>query len=556
MGAAQRAMVLGVGFSILAAGACSSGGGESTTGTTNDGAAEGDVRGVNLNESADTGEPGGSLTYGLFAETDGWNPSTSRWAASGLQVAQSIFDTLAAYDAEGNWQPFLAESFTPNEDFTVWTVALRPDVVFHNGDPVDADAVAANLNYHRESLLTHAAFEPVTDVRSDGNLTVTVTMKDAWANWPQAMATQVGVVAEPDWLQTNDTQDPIGTGPFKMESWEPDKELVVTRNDDYWQRGLPYLDEIRFVPLADTRTRGAALDAGDVQIMLTADPDQIADYEERAADGDVQIVLGSQGETPEQFVQLNTSVEPFDDPDARRLLALATDQDALVETLFAGSVETADSPFSASSPWYTETDYPSYDAAAAQEAAAAYEAAHGGPLTFKLFSGPDTKDRELAQFLIQQWGEFGIQAELDTREQAEQIVSVITGAYQATLWVQFDSPHPMADGVWWHPTSVSPDPGGISLNFARNIDDEIGAALDAARGTPDRDVQKGYYDTVQERLSADLPYIWLYHEQSAVVAQPQIVNIVNWELPDGTPGLPLRQGSHPVFQIWLEGEDE
>ena len=58
----------------------------------------------------DTGaQTGGNLVYGLEAESDGWNPANSKWAASGLMVARAVFDTLTAYDADLNVQPFLAE---------------------------------------------------------------------------------------------------------------------------------------------------------------------------------------------------------------------------------------------------------------------------------------------------------------------------------------------------------------------------------------------------------------------------------------------------------------
>ena len=84
-------------------------------------------------------KPGGNLVYGLEAESDGWNPSNSKWAPSGLMVARAVFDTLTAYDADLNAQPFLAEKLTPNADYTQWTITLRPDITLHNGRPVDSE---------------------------------------------------------------------------------------------------------------------------------------------------------------------------------------------------------------------------------------------------------------------------------------------------------------------------------------------------------------------------------------------------------------------------------
>ena len=80
-------------------------------------------------------QTGGTLTYGLASESDGWNPTEGRWATDGTQVGMAIFDPLAAYNADGDWAPYLADSFTPNADFTEWTIKLRPDVTFQNGTP-------------------------------------------------------------------------------------------------------------------------------------------------------------------------------------------------------------------------------------------------------------------------------------------------------------------------------------------------------------------------------------------------------------------------------------
>ncbi len=546
--ARRAAIALLLGFSVVAAG-CGGSDGEADSPSTSVGT---DGGGRNVRTEEGPGEPGGSLKYGLYAESDGWNPSASRWAASGLEVTQALYDTLAAYDDEGNWQPFLAEALTPSEGGRIWTITLREGVTFHNGDPVDAAAVKANIDYHVASPLTQAAFRPVVGTEVIDDLHLEVTMDEAWANWPYALTTQVGVVAEPDWLTSGDTRAPIGTGPFVLDSWEPDKELVAKRNDDYWRDGLPYLDEVRFVPIVDAQSRASALESGDLDIMLTSDPEQIADFAAQADAGEVQMFEGTDTETPEQFVQLNVSTAPFDDADARRLLALATDQEALVETLFGGNVEPADSPFATNSKWYADTDYPTFDPDAAQEAADAYAAANGGPLSFTLLTSADAKDKETAQFLSQEWAQFGIEAEVKIVEQAELILQVLTGNYESTMWAQFDSPHPMSDTVWWNPKNVGA-PGQPSLNFARNTDPEMGAATDEARQVTDPAREKELYDTIQARMTAVLPYVWLYHERVAVIARDDLVNVTYWKLPDGSTGLPLRQGSHPIAQIWIDG---
>ena len=505
-------------------------------------------------EETSGAQPGGNLVYGLEAESDGWNPSNSKWAPSGLMVARAVFDTLTAYDAELNAQPFLAEKLTPNADYTQWTITLRPGISLHNGKPVDSAVVKANFEYLKASTLTSSAFEPVAGFETSGPLDVVVTMNRPWVNYPFSLATQIGVVSDPEWLESGAKDNPIGTGPFVFQQWIPDSKLIVTKNANYWQTDaegtrLPYLDEVEFRPLPDNDSRSASLEAGGIDAMMTSDPDQILKFKQLAENGEFQVFNDVSGETAESFIQLNTMAPPFDDPDARRALALATDTKAYVDVQTRGLNEPARGPFPPSSPWYTDTTYPAYDKQAAKELVEQVKARHGGSFTFRILGGSDASSLSGLQLLQDQWRAAGIDAQISPSEQAKLITDVALGNYQATAWRQFDSPHPLGDSIWWHPNTAEPI-GQIALNFARNKDERIGAALDAARETPDKDQEKLLYQQVQEYLAEDIPYIWLYHTQISVVAASSLVNVVNYTLPTGQKGIELQGGSHPLYQVW------
>ena len=88
---------------------------------------------------------GGTLRYGLEADVDGLNPAASALSAPGLMMSNAVFDTLAAYTPDGQWVPYLAESFTPNDDFSQWTVKVREGVSFHDGTPLGRCGATAQL---------------------------------------------------------------------------------------------------------------------------------------------------------------------------------------------------------------------------------------------------------------------------------------------------------------------------------------------------------------------------------------------------------------------------
>src|SRR5690606_35216156 len=123
-------------------------------------------------------------------------------------------------DEHSQVHPFLLESYTPNDDFTEWTLRLRPGITLTNGKPVTADTVVRNQEAYRSSPVTGAAYYRVRSFEAVDPLTVLVRLSTPWSSYPLMLTSQVGVVADPDWLASYDGLDPIGTGPFVLDNWE------------------------------------------------------------------------------------------------------------------------------------------------------------------------------------------------------------------------------------------------------------------------------------------------------------------------------------------------
>jgi peptide/nickel transport system substrate-binding protein len=310
------------------------------------------------------GEPqsGGTLTYGLEAESDGFNPVANRWAIAGYMVGNAVYDPLAAVAADGTAAPYLAEAFENNDDYTEWTIRLRPGVTFHNGTPLDAAAVVANLEGHRASALTATTLAPVATVTADGDLAVRVTMSEPWVAFPYVLVAQPGYVAEPSVLAGGvDTgRTPIGTGPFAQSEWVPGTRWVGEKFDNYWQEGLPYLDRIEFRPIPAVQQRFNSLKTGELLMMHTTNPDTILDLRADAEAGRLQVVEDA-GETEESLVLLNLEEAPLDDLRIRQALAHATDVQTYNDVINSGLPRIATGFLNPDSPFYAETDYPTYD---------------------------------------------------------------------------------------------------------------------------------------------------------------------------------------------------
>ena len=222
--------------------------------------------------SSAAAERGGSVVIGMSSEIDGFLPAQSHFDNTGLTYANAVFDTLTAVAADGSIRPHLAASVLPNADMTSWTVTLRPNVRFHDGSPLTADVVLQNFHALKTSALTAQAVTPISGVTTSGDLTVTFNCDEPLVAFPSYMTTQVGYVIALSQLDNakSGSQMPVGTGPFKYVSWEPNDHFTVERNPDYWQAGLPYLDTVTFKPIVTDESRESSLRSNTIDLMCLA----------------------------------------------------------------------------------------------------------------------------------------------------------------------------------------------------------------------------------------------------------------------------------------------
>ena len=249
------------------AGGLALGAGAATYGALGDagvaGASQTNGRGLN---GISTKRPvrGGSLTFGIDTEESGFDPSTARWDEGGFLYGRTVMDPIAIVNASGGVEPYLAQSITSNEDFTAFTITLRPGILFHDGTPLDANALHLNIEKQATSLLTGPAFATnISGASVTGPMSVTITMKSSWAPFPYYLAqAQTGYLAAPAMFNNpNGTSHPIGTGPFVFQDWIPNSHMTATRNPHYWRKGYPYLDSITYKPIInDYVTRRCARD--------------------------------------------------------------------------------------------------------------------------------------------------------------------------------------------------------------------------------------------------------------------------------------------------------
>lgn len=514
---------------------------------------------------------GGRLVVAGEAEVaNPWTPESMQCDSYCQMRARSFYDPLVVTNADLEPVGFLLESFTSNDDFTVWTLNVRPGVTFHDGSPLDAEAVAYNLRNAGKGILLAGALRDLAKdadgeylITATGPLTVEVrtgldgdpNQPRPWPTFPYALGTQWGLIASQQWLEavkagTAAPTDAVGTGPFMFSSYAPGDKLVVKRNPNYWLTTpegdqLPYLDEIEFRVIVDSQTRGQALRAGDVDLIATSDANVIKTF-----DGDTAFNLADQnryGETNYVIFHL-AKPGPLQDQSVRCALSQAVDRVDAIEVLSSGYLEPANGPFSPGQEGYLEDNGSlPYDPDAAAEAIAAYEEANG-PIVINYSATPTATNLATAQYLQEVWGAIGVDVNIDQIEQSTLITNALTGSenFEAFGWRNHAGLLVDSQNFWWNSNAILP---GFSLNFGRLSDPVIDDLLGKARGESDPDVRRGYAEDINRRFAEQCWILPQSFTKWGVISSPKVQNIGRSPQADGE-GF-LRDGQGFPGQVWM-----
>ena len=218
------------------------------------------------------GKPGGRIRVAGISSSTADTLDPAKGALSTDYVRHFMFyNGLTRFDNHLVPQLELAERID-NQNATVWIITLRKDVTFHNGKPLTSADVVFSLNRHKDPA-TGSKVLPlmaqITDVKASGPLEVQITLSAPNAELPSILAVSHLLIV-PD--ATTDFSLGIGTGPFKVKEFKPGVRSIGVRNTGYWKPGLPYLDEIEFIAIADEPSRVNALLSGDVHMINEVNP--------------------------------------------------------------------------------------------------------------------------------------------------------------------------------------------------------------------------------------------------------------------------------------------
>jgi peptide/nickel transport system substrate-binding protein len=518
----------------------------------------------------DEGKPvvGGSISVGLEAEATGLRPWEDSCSAPCYTIMTTIFDKLMEGSSEGGYAPFLAESLEPNEGLNEWTLKLREGIKFHNGVALTSQTLVDMFEIQKTGAASSSTITSngLTSVEVVDELTVVYKLSKAYASFPADLERAgLGMVFEPAAAAADSagfSRAPVGTGPFTIQTRDPDNQTVVVKNADYWREDadgtkLPYLDQVTFRPIPDEGTRLDSVASGTVNLGQTLRQATIRDA--RATAGVVSLEFQGNNTGGGFF---NTKKAPYDDVRVRMGLNMANNQAAVIVALGGEGISgTASQWFSPDSPWYSQKAadaYPKYDIEAAtaklkeyvDDPARSDGKPAGSNIAVTLSCPPDPTLIAAMQVVSEGWKATGlVDVELTQFDQATHINNGIQDNTDAHCWRWGGEGDPQS-GI----AGVLADPAKAVGNFP-NWDGESAAvaiaAMEEAGKTIDPAVRKAAYETVMIEMNNNAVTWYSGHTATAFIAQPNIKGLRSWTLPSGVKGVGFPGGEGRIWGVWV-----
>lgn len=353
-----------------------------------------------------------SIVIGLQQEPTSLDPTADATASIDGMLTQNVYESLTTVNEAGEVEPQLAESWTVSEDGLTYTFDLVDGATFHDGTSFDAEDVVFSFNRAMAEDSVNPSkgiFKPIESVSAVDPGTVEIKLKQKDAFFLFNMAQGDASIVAPESVDANNAT-PVGTGPFKYDSWTRGDKLVLTKNADHRDAGSVALDRVEFKFISDAAAASAALLAEEIDAFPGFPaPELLPQFE---ADPRFNVVVGStEGEV---ILAMNNAKPPFDDVRVRKAISHAFDRDEIIDGAMYGQAVPIGSFYPPHGPAYLDLTgaYP-HDT---EKAKALFEEAGVAGSSMTLRVPPFPYATRSAEIIQAQLAEAGIDAKVENVE--------------------------------------------------------------------------------------------------------------------------------------------
>ena len=459
---------------------------------------------------------GGVLKFATPSVKTGLDPARTS-TGDGYMLTAMIFSNLTRVSHELKPEPQLAHSWEANEDSSEWVFHLVENARFTNGRPVTAH----DVKFSFERILDPAtaskgrkAMGPIDTITAKDDHTVVIKLKGPYADLPLQLGNTFARVIARENLEEI-SHNPIGSGPFILKEYIPGNKAILVRNPDYFEEGLPYLDEVHQIYIKEYAAQVSALKTGEIDIMYFA-PSEIIDQLEADPNIEVRVTPAPSFQPFVMFVEQS----PFKDARVRQALRFALDRKAMLEAATGGLGSLGnDTPVGPANPYYNKAlPQRTRDVGKAKQLLA--EAGYENGLDITLYTSTGRPGLEPAAVVAQQnLMEAGFNVTIESIE--------IARLYKDILRTPTDNR--ISHNNWFgRPTideTLSPYfTTKANWNFTGYSNPEVDDLLAKARSLVDFDERKKLYDRVQEILYHEGPTAVPYFKNYVSAVRKEVGN--------------------------------
>jgi glutathione transport system substrate-binding protein len=450
-------------------------------------------------------------------------------------IERMVYDGLIGFTPEMKLKPQLATSWEASRDARVFTFRLRHDVKFHDGTPLNAEAVKINFDRVRDpahKLRRYSLYEMIGAIDVVDEYTVRFTLRKPFGAMLYNFAHPAGRIISPAAIKKGEAyiaRNPVGTGPFKFVSWAPGREIIVERNPNFWEAGQPRVDRIVFKLIPEDASRVAMLLSGEAQFVYPV-PGVQAEAVTRNPGISVEKGWSIYG----YYVALNTQRGPFRNLAVRQALNYAVDKNVIVKVVLRGFGRPLDAPMEPGAANYSQVHAGGcpYDVAKAK--ALLSEGGYPNGFTTVLWLANSTQTQRLGEAIQQMLGQVGVKVQLQPMEagtlSAIRFKALAENQSQMNLagWSPSTGDadwalRPLFGGESWPPTL-------FNLSFYKNA--KVDTLLADALATADESQRGKDYAEASRIIWNDAPWIFLYNSQLLAGMRASASGM--YALPDGT----------------------
>lgn len=453
----------------------------------------------------------GELRIALQDDPDTLDPATN-WSFVGRHVLQALCDKVVDIDTKGTIVPMLATGWTWAEDGKTLTLTIREGATFHDGEPVNAEAVRYNLDraLTMKGSRRRSEIEVIDRIEAPDARTVRIALKQPSVPLLAALADRAGMIVSPKAAEAagaDFTKKPVCSGPYRFVEHRAQDRLVLEKFPGHWRAKDQHFDRLVYRGIPDSNVRLLNLRSGQVDLIDRLAPTDIKGVEaDRALAVHEVSGLGYYALTFNMAEGAGANADLVKHKGLRRAIDLAIDREAINQVAFDGRAEAGNQPFPPASPWY-DKDRPARprDLAGAKKALAE---AGLKSATIDLLVPTDPQRQQVAQIVQAMLSEAGITLNIVSTELMSLLDRARQGRFQAHL-------------VGWS-GRVDPDLNITPLlgcaaagagNDGRYCNPKLDEALASARAVPDVEERKRRYKAAIGIILDDLPVAYLYHQK-------------------------------------------